>query len=92
MSDSELSQESCIGDRNNSAVRYFVASGMGGGWLIFQEGERRAIHSQQRKILAVETARSIAREHAPSQVMVERADGMFFLKYVFGPAGDCQCY
>ncbi len=70
-------------------ARYFVASGMGGGWLIFQEGEQHAIYSQQRKLLAVETAKSIAREHAPSQVIVERPDGTFRLKYDFGPAGEC---
>jgi hypothetical protein len=83
------SHAACTGDLDRfQSARYYVASGMGGGWLIFHEGEHRAIHRQQRKLLAVETAKSIAREHAPSQVIVEREDGTFYLKYDFGPAGE----
>lgn len=69
-------------------VRYFVATGRGGGWLIFREGSRNAVHSLPQKLLAVETARTLAREDAPSQVMVEQRDGTFNLTYAFEPGGQ----
>jgi hypothetical protein len=69
-----------------SLVRYFVATGHSGGWLIFREGRQKAVHRVPQKFLAVETARIMARESAPSQVFVERYDGTFEVKYSFGPA------
>jgi hypothetical protein len=36
-----------------------------------------------RKINAIETAKVLARDAAPSQVLVEKADGTFFEKYAF---------
>ena len=35
------------------------------------------------KLQAVETAKIMARDEAPSQVFVERADGSFFERYAF---------
>jgi hypothetical protein len=67
-----------------SFVRYFVASGHGGGWLVFKEGLQRPIQKSGQKLQAVETAKIMAREEAPSQVFVERADGSFFQQYAFG--------
>lgn len=69
-----------------SFARYFVATGQSGGWLIFREGKQRAVHSMPQKLLAVETAKIMARESAPSQVFVERCDGTFEVKYSFGAA------
>jgi hypothetical protein len=69
-----------------SLVRYFVTTGHSGGWLIFREGGQRAVHRVPQKVLAVETARILARESAPSQVFVERRDGTFEIKYSFDPA------
>jgi hypothetical protein len=66
-----------------SAVRYFVAAGNGGGWLIFREGIQRPVRKMAQKLNAVETARIMARDDAPSQVFVERADGSFFERYAF---------
>jgi len=66
-----------------SAVRYFVATGNNGGWLVFREGIQRPIHKLAEKIQAVETAKIMARDEAPSQVFVERSDGSFFEQYTF---------
>jgi hypothetical protein len=65
--------------------RYFVMAGNRGAWLIYREGTRQAVHSLPRKLLAVETAKTMAREDAPAEVMVEELDGMFKLTYSFGP-------
>ena len=66
-----------------SAVRYFVAAGNNGGWLIFREGIQRPVRKLAAKLQAVETAKIMARDEAPSQVFVERADGSFFERYAF---------
>jgi hypothetical protein len=66
-----------------SAVRYFVAAGNSGGWLIFREGIQRPVRKMAEKLQAVETAKILARDAAPSQVFVERADGSFFEQYPF---------
>jgi hypothetical protein len=70
-----------------SFVRYFVASGNGGGWLVFKEGLQRPIQKSGQKLQAVETAKIMARDEAPSEVFVERADGSFFQQYAFGQGG-----
>lgn len=62
-------------------TRYFVTSSPGGGWLVFREGEPRALHKVPRKIGAVETARTMARFTLPSEVIVEQEDGAFLLQY-----------
>jgi Uncharacterized protein conserved in bacteria (DUF2188) len=67
-----------------SFVRYFVASGNAGGWLVFKEGLPRPVQKAAQKLQAVETAKIMARDEAPSQVLVERADGSFFEQYAFG--------
>jgi len=64
-------------------VRYFVASNNHGGWFVFKEGHQRPLGRVARKINAIETAKVLARESAPSQVLVEKADGTFFEKYAF---------
>ncbi len=66
-----------------SAVRYFVAAGNSGGWLVFKEGIQRPVRKMAEKLQAVETARIMARDEAPSQVFVEKADGSFFEQYAF---------
>jgi len=66
-----------------SLARYFVTTGQSGGWLVFREGKQKAVQSLPQKLLAVETARIMARESAPSQVFVERRDGSFEVKYTF---------
>ena len=66
-----------------SAVRYFVAAGNNGGWLVFREGIQRPVRKMAEKLNAVETARIMARDEPPSQVFVERADGSFFERYAF---------
>lgn len=65
--------------------RYFVTAGRGGGWLVYREGHQRAIFRLFQKGNAVETARTMAHENAPSEVIVEKKDGSFALKYSFGP-------
>ncbi|MCI0747211.1 MAG: DUF2188 domain-containing protein [Verrucomicrobia subdivision 3 bacterium] len=64
-------------------ARYFVATGNGGGWLVFKEGVQRPVRKLAQKLQAVETARIMAREDAPSQVLVEKSDGSFFEQYAF---------
>jgi hypothetical protein len=67
----------------NSAVRYFVATGNSGGWLVFKEGIQRPVRRMAQKLQAIETAKIMARDEAPSQVFVERPDGSFFEQYAF---------
>ncbi|HMJ63895.1 MAG TPA: DUF2188 domain-containing protein, partial [Candidatus Binatia bacterium] len=64
-------------------VRYFVASNNHGGWFVFKEGLQRPVGTVARKINAIETAKVLARESAPSQVLVEKADGTFLERYAF---------
>ena len=66
-------------------TRYFVVNGNRGLWLIYRDGTRQPVHHLPRKYLAVETARTMARDDAPAEVMVEDEAGMFQLKYSFGP-------
>lgn len=68
------------------SIRYFVATGNGGGWLVFKEGLQRPVRKMAQKLQAVETARIMARDDAPSQVFVENIDGSFFQQYDFGQA------
>ncbi|MBN2507484.1 MAG: DUF2188 domain-containing protein [Verrucomicrobia bacterium] len=72
--------------------RFFVASGHGGGWLVFREGNRSAIHRLPGKKQAVHTARILARSHSPSQVMVENSHGTFALAYAFDSSSDLPRY
>jgi hypothetical protein len=67
-------------------TRYFVSTSSGGGWAVFREGEPRALHLLPRRAMALETARTMARMNAPSQVLVEQEEGGFQLQYDF-PAG-----
>ena len=53
---------------------------------MFREGERKPLHKLPRKVIALETARTMARFNAPSQVMVEQEDGNYQLQYEFGPS------
>jgi len=64
-------------------ARYFVASNNRGGWFVFKEGIQRPVSRVALKINAVETAKVMARDNAPSQVFVEMRDGSFFEKYAF---------
>jgi hypothetical protein len=68
--------------------RYFVSSSPGGGWAIFREGEPRPLQQLPRKITALETARTMARFTAPSEVIVEQEDGTYQRQYDFGPGAD----
>jgi hypothetical protein len=67
----------------SSAVRYFVATGNSGGWLVFREGMQRPVRKMAGKMQAVETAKIMARDEAPSQVFVEKPDGSFYEQYAF---------
>jgi hypothetical protein len=69
-------------------ARFFVASGHGGGWLIFREGHSRPVQRVYSKVTAVETARAMARQNAPSLVLVELEDGAFQARYEFGIGGE----
>jgi hypothetical protein len=69
-----------------SSVRYFVATGNGGGWLVFKEGLQRPVRRMAQKLQAVETAKIMARDEAPSQVFVEKPDGSFCEQFAFGHA------
>jgi hypothetical protein len=71
----------------SSRARFFVAPSNVGDWLIFREGIQRAVHRLPVKIIAVETAKTMARESAPSEVLVERRDGRFSVEYAFGTGG-----
>lgn len=79
-----MDMEHVPGAKLPSFVRYFVATGNNGGWLVFKEGLQRPVEKMAQKLQAVETARILARENAPSQVFVEKADGSFFQQYAFG--------
>jgi len=82
----ELQRVSARTSAPASSVRYFVATGHGGGWLVFKEGLQRPVRMMAQKLQAVETAKIMARDEAPSQVFVERIDGSFFEQYAFGNA------
>ena len=71
--------------RTTPLKRYFVSASPGGGWAVFREGEPKALHKLPRKVIALETARTMARFSAPSQVIVEQEDGSYQLQYDFGP-------
>ncbi len=75
---------------NITPTKYFVIRTPDGKWDIFQEGHKRPLQSIRNKVLAVETVKIIARHHAPSEVMIERADGTIHLRYSYtvdsGPA------
>lgn len=68
-------------------ARFFVLPSPTGDWLIFKEGLQRAVHRLDEKINAIETAKAMAREDAPSEVIVERRDGRFHLQYAFAAGG-----
>jgi hypothetical protein len=70
-----------------SVARFFVLPSSGGDWLIYKEGLQRAIHRIDQKDNAVETAKAMAREYAPSEVMVERRNGSFHRQYAFAAGG-----
>jgi len=67
--------------------RFFVLPSNEGDWLIFREGVQRAVHRLDAKTNAVETAKAMARDYAPSEVIVERRDGRLHRQYVFAPGG-----
>ena len=70
-----------------SVARFFVLPSHVGDWLIFREGLQRAVHRLDEKTNAVETAKAMAREHAPSEVIVERRNGSLFRQYAFAAGG-----
>jgi Uncharacterized protein conserved in bacteria (DUF2188) len=70
-----------------SRARFFVAPSNVGDWLIFREGAQRAVHRLPQKVTAVETAKTMARESAPSEVLVERRNGQFTVEYAFAAGG-----
>ena len=72
---------------SSSRARFFVAPSNVGDWLIFREGIQRAVHRLPVKVVAVETAKTMARESAPSEVLVERRDGRFSVEYAFAAGG-----
>jgi hypothetical protein len=71
-----------------AVARFFVLPSQVGDWLIFKEGLQRAVHRVPEKVNAVETAKAMAREYAPSEVIVERRDGSFHLRYAFAAGGS----
>jgi hypothetical protein len=82
----ELPRVSSRTSTRPSSVRYFVATGHSGGWLVFKEGLQRPVRKMAQKLQAVETAKIMAREEAPSHVFVETIDGSFCEQYAFGNA------
>jgi hypothetical protein len=72
--------------------RYFVATGHGGGWLVFREGNSHAIHRLPGKRQALHTAKIMARSNSPSQVLVEDHRGTFALAYDFDHTNDVRGY
>ena len=70
-----------------SVSRFFVLPSNEGDWLIFREGIQRAVHRLDAKDNAVETAKAMARDFAPSEVIVERRDGTFHRQYAFATGG-----
>jgi uncharacterized protein DUF2188 len=71
-----------------SVARFFVLPSNVGDWLIFKEGLQRAVHRVAGRMNAVETARAMARDYAPSEVIVERQDGSFHRQYAFARGGS----
>ena len=53
---------------------------------MFKEGLQRPVRMMAQKLQAVETAKIMARDEAPSQVFVEKIDGSFFEQFAFGNA------
>lgn len=78
--------------RDGVPGRYFVASGHGGGWLVFREGSNRAVHRLPGKTQAVATARILARSNSPSEVMVEQRNGSFSLAFNFDHTSEVRGY
>ena len=72
--------------------RYYVASGHGGGWLVFREGTCQAVHRLPGKTQAVQTAKILARSNVPSQVMVEQRNGKFALAFSFDHTSEVRGY
>jgi hypothetical protein len=70
-----------------SVSRFFVLPSNEGDWLIFREGIQKAVHRLEAKANAVETARAMARDYAPSEVIVELRSGRFHKQYAFAPGG-----
>ena len=70
-----------------SVSRFFVLPSNTGDWLIFREGVQRPVHRLDAKDNAIETARAMAREVSPSEVIVERRDGKFHRQYAFATGG-----
>jgi len=68
-------------------ARFFVLPSRSGDWLIFKEGLQRAVHRVPGKNIAVETARALALNYTPSEVIVERPDGSFYRRYAFAHGG-----
>lgn len=48
-----------------------------GGWVIYREGEMTPVQSHRRKTEAVDSAKLLARQEAPGEVLVEQKDGSF---------------
>ena len=70
-----------------SVARFFVLPSKSGDWLIFKEGVQRAVHRAPWKNVAVESARQMALNYTPSEVIVERRDGSFQRRYAFAQGG-----
>ncbi len=68
---------------DNSPVRYFVLRSPDGGWFIFEEGKKKPFQFHRNKIVAIETVKTIARNRAPSEVMIEKGDGSIQLRYSY---------
>ena len=67
----------------NAVTKYFVLRSPEGGWRIFKEGQKNPLQFVRNKIVAIETVKIIARNHAPSEVMIERQDGTIQLRYTY---------
>jgi hypothetical protein len=63
-------------------TKFYVTSGVGREWLIYREGVMNPIDNYPRKTEAVEHAKLLARQQAPSEVLVEQRDGSFKRQYV----------
>ena len=48
-----------------------------------KEGQKNPLQFVRNKIVAIETVKIIARNHAPSEVMIERQDGTIQLRYTY---------
>ncbi len=71
----------------SSMLRFYVLPSNCGDWLIFKEGIQRAVHRLGDKDNAVETAKAMARAEAPSEVIVERRNGILRRYYAFASGG-----